>query len=58
MIVCLEEPYSKVDLDIKLLYVSMTRPMHRLYLYGKSPSDFLLHHADALHFSSRWKGCS
>ncbi|MDR4281838.1 DNA helicase, partial [Bacillus subtilis KCTC 1028 = ATCC 6051a] len=33
MLVCLEEPYSQVDLDIKLLYVSMTRPMHRLYLY-------------------------
>ncbi|ETI70492.1 RNA polymerase recycling motor HelD [Neobacillus vireti] len=50
LIVCLEEPYAKVDLDIKLLYVSMTRPMHRLYLYGKSPSDFLLQHADNLHF--------
>ncbi|WP_248735151.1 RNA polymerase recycling motor HelD [Neobacillus rhizosphaerae] len=52
MIVCLEEPYSKVDLNIKLLYVSMTRPMHRLYLYGKSPSDYLLHHADASHFDT------
>ena len=52
LIVCLEESYSKVDIDIKLLYVSMTRPMHRLYLYGKSPSDFLLHHADALHFDT------
>ncbi|WHY79848.1 RNA polymerase recycling motor HelD [Neobacillus sp. WH10] len=52
MIVCLEERYSKVDLDIKLLYVSMTRPMHRLYLYGRGPSDFLLHHADDLHFDT------
>lgn len=50
LIVCLEEPYAKVDLDIKLLYVSMTRPMHRLYLYGKSASDFLLQHADDVHF--------
>ncbi|MEH7355945.1 RNA polymerase recycling motor HelD [Neobacillus drentensis] len=52
MIVCLEERYSKVDLDIKLLYVSMTRPMHRLYLYGRGPADFLLHHADDLHFDT------
>jgi DNA helicase-2/ATP-dependent DNA helicase PcrA len=52
LIVCLEEPYSKVDLDIKLLYVSMTRPMHRLYLYGKDHSDFLLNRADSLHFVS------
>ncbi|EKN70873.1 superfamily I DNA helicase [Neobacillus bataviensis LMG 21833] len=50
LIVCVEEPYVKVDLDIKLLYVAMTRPMHRLNLYGKSSSDFLLHHADDLHF--------
>ena len=52
MILCLEERYSKVDLDIKLLYVSMTRPMHRLYLYGRGPADFLLHHADDLHFDT------
>ncbi|MGG1679415.1 RNA polymerase recycling motor HelD [Neobacillus sp. NRS-1170] len=52
LIVCLEEPYSQVDLDIKLLYVSMTRPMHRLYLYGKDPSDFLLNRAESLHFDS------
>ncbi|MEH7120337.1 RNA polymerase recycling motor HelD [Neobacillus vireti] len=42
LIVCLEEPFSQADLDIKLLYVAMTRPMHRLYLYGKNPADFLL----------------
>ncbi|MDR7002783.1 RNA polymerase recycling motor HelD [Neobacillus niacini] len=50
LIVCLEEPYGKVDLDIKLLYVSMTRPMHRLYLYGRKQSDFLLESASQLHF--------
>ncbi|MDR6123551.1 DNA helicase IV [Bacillus sp. SLBN-46] len=52
LLVCLEEPYSEVDLDIKLLYVSMTRPMHRLYLFGKEPADFLLNSADTLHFES------
>ncbi|PLS02436.1 RNA polymerase recycling motor HelD [Neobacillus cucumis] len=50
LIVCLEEPFSQVDLDIKLLYVSMTRPMHRLYLYGENPTNFLLNKADLIHF--------
>ncbi|QCJ42508.1 DNA helicase [Bacillus sp. S3] len=50
LIVCLDEQFAKVDLDIKLLYVSMTRPMHRLYLYGRHSSDFLLQHADDFHF--------
>ncbi|MEH7086267.1 3'-5' exonuclease, partial [Neobacillus drentensis] len=42
LIVTLEESYSDEELDIKLLYVAMTRPMHRLYLYASSPSDLLL----------------
>ena len=42
LIVTLEETYSDEEIDIKLLYVAMTRPMHRLYLYGKSQSDLLL----------------
>ena len=50
LIVCLEEPFSQADLDIKLLYVAMTRPMHRLYLYGKKPADFLLNTADSTYF--------
>ncbi|MCM3766068.1 RNA polymerase recycling motor HelD [Neobacillus niacini] len=52
LIVCLEEVYSLMDLDIKLLYVSMTRPLHRLYLYGKAPSDFLLNKVDSEHFDA------
>ncbi|PFP29291.1 DNA helicase [Bacillus sp. AFS073361] len=42
LIVALDEKYSDEELDIKLLYVAMTRPMHRLYLYASSPSDLLL----------------
>lgn len=42
LLICLEEPYSAQELDIKLLYVAMTRPMHRLHLYGQLPSHFLL----------------
>ncbi|OIK10349.1 DNA helicase [Bacillus sp. MUM 116] len=52
LIVCLGEPYAKVDLDIKLLYVAMTRPMHRLYLYGREQSDFLLNQASQLHLEN------
>ncbi|MBS4215180.1 RNA polymerase recycling motor HelD [Neobacillus rhizophilus] len=52
LLVCLDEPYSQADLDIKLLYVSMTRPMHRLYLYGRDQADFLLNRAESLHFEN------
>lgn len=50
LILTLEEAYSEEELDIKLLYVAMTRPMHRLYLYGNTESDFLLNKVGADHF--------
>ena len=53
LIVTLEESYSDEELDIKLLYVAMTRPMHRLYLYGSKESDLLLNNAASIHFDSR-----
>ncbi|WP_242486903.1 HelD family protein [Peribacillus sp. TH16] len=41
--ISLEEIYSrKNELDIKLLYVTMTRPLHRLYFLGSEKEDFLL----------------
>ncbi|WP_409301105.1 RNA polymerase recycling motor HelD [Peribacillus sp. SCS-155] len=41
--ISLEEKYQKEnELDIKLLYVTMTRPLHRLYLLGKQKQNFLL----------------
>ncbi|OLS40456.1 RNA polymerase recycling motor HelD [Bacillus sp. MRMR6] len=46
LILTLEETYREEELDIKLLYVAMTRPMHKLYLYGKEPEDLLLKHGD------------
>ncbi|WP_108670289.1 RNA polymerase recycling motor HelD [Peribacillus acanthi] len=48
LMVCLDETYSDQELDIKLLYVGMTRPMHRLTLYGRNRSDFLLHQIDEI----------
>jgi DNA helicase II / ATP-dependent DNA helicase PcrA len=42
LVVAMEERFSAEELDIKLLYVAMTRPMHRLYLYGRELGDFLL----------------
>jgi DNA helicase II / ATP-dependent DNA helicase PcrA len=50
LIVTLEEAYTEVELDIKLLYVAMTRPMHRLYMYGSDLANFLLDRADNMHY--------
>ncbi|SDN47789.1 RNA polymerase recycling motor HelD [Bacillus sp. OK048] len=52
LIVTLEESYSDGELDIKLLYVAMTRPMHRLYLYASTQSDLLLNKAASIHFDN------
>ncbi|WP_313771779.1 RNA polymerase recycling motor HelD [Neobacillus niacini] len=51
LILTLEEAYSEEELDVKLLYVAMTRPMHVLYLYGKNQSDLLLNRVSSEHFS-------
>jgi DNA helicase II / ATP-dependent DNA helicase PcrA len=53
LILTLEEAYSEEELDIKLLYVAMTRPMHRLYLYGNELSDLLLNRVRMEHFSAK-----
>ena len=43
MIVCIEETFSRdSELDIKLLYVAMTRPLHRLFFYGERKEDFII----------------
>lgn len=36
------EEYKENELDIKLLYVSMTRPLHRLYIYSEGEPSSLL----------------
>lgn len=33
-IVTIDDTYDLEDLDVKLLYVAMTRPLHRLYVYS------------------------
>ncbi|RLQ97394.1 RNA polymerase recycling motor HelD [Falsibacillus albus] len=41
--VSLDESYDRSnELDIKLLYVVMTRPLHRLIFFGDKQEDFLL----------------
>jgi DNA helicase-2/ATP-dependent DNA helicase PcrA len=41
--ISLEEAYChENELDIKLLYVTMTRPLHRLYFLGKEKNAFLI----------------
>ncbi|WP_227521561.1 RNA polymerase recycling motor HelD [Bacillus alkalisoli] len=43
VIICsLEENFVKQEIDIKLLYVAMTRPLHRLAFVGKGREVFLL----------------
>ena len=46
IIVNLEEEYLKSELDIKLLYVAMTRPMHRLYVFYQKGTVPLLNGID------------
>ncbi|MEH7377879.1 RNA polymerase recycling motor HelD [Neobacillus drentensis] len=53
LILTMEESYREEELDIKLLYVAMTRPMHRLYLYASAPSELLLNRAASFHFDTR-----
>ncbi|KWW22589.1 DNA helicase [Peribacillus simplex] len=41
--ISLEETYgTENELDIKLLYVTMTRPLHRLYFFGRKKNAFLI----------------
>lgn len=43
LIISVDEIFSKdSELDIKLLYVAMTRPLHRLYFYGLKEEDFII----------------
>lgn len=38
-----KEMYKEKELDVKLLYVAMTRPLHELYIYSiKEKSNLLL----------------
>ncbi|WP_040209234.1 RNA polymerase recycling motor HelD [Neobacillus jeddahensis] len=49
-ILALEEAYTEEELDIKLLYVAMTRPMHRLFMYAKDQAQLLLNKVPSDHF--------
>jgi DNA helicase II / ATP-dependent DNA helicase PcrA len=46
IIVSLDEYFDESEINIKLLYVSMTRPLHRLLFFGKELSSFLLDRVD------------
>ncbi|MCA0983965.1 AAA family ATPase [Halobacillus yeomjeoni] len=39
---CHSYPYVQQEIDIKLLYVAMTRPLHQLFMVGNQAEDFLL----------------
>ncbi|WP_235864149.1 RNA polymerase recycling motor HelD [Sutcliffiella halmapala] len=44
LLCALDEVYTVTEIDVKLLYVAMTRPLHHLSFYGKKRSVFLLEH--------------
>ncbi|MBE4910615.1 AAA family ATPase [Bacillus luteolus] len=46
IIVALDESFDENEINVKLLYVSMTRPLHRLLFFGKNLSSFLLDRVD------------
>ncbi|PTX61765.1 UvrD-like helicase family protein [Melghirimyces profundicolus] len=46
ILVNLEEPYTEDELDLKLLYVAMTRPLHRLALFAREGMFPLLEKLD------------
>ncbi|WP_404328933.1 RNA polymerase recycling motor HelD [Mesobacillus maritimus] len=50
LIVSLIETYRLEEIDIKLLYVAMTRPMHQLYLFAREKEDVLMNEVD----SQKW----
>ncbi|MGP7818446.1 RNA polymerase recycling motor HelD [Niallia sp. 01092] len=47
LIVSLQEVFQMEEIDIKLLYVAMTRPMHMLHMFAKHENDLLLHRIEA-----------
>ncbi|MFC7321560.1 RNA polymerase recycling motor HelD [Halobacillus campisalis] len=47
----LSESYFHKELDAKLLYVAMTRPLHQLYLVGTSREGFLLEETNSPFFN-------
>lgn len=53
MIVSFHEAYLQDEIDIKLLYVAMTRPMHELYMFAKQKDDLLLNSVNPDHFEEK-----
>jgi DNA helicase-2/ATP-dependent DNA helicase PcrA len=45
-IVAIDDTFTQQEMDIKLLYVAMTRPLHRLIIYSKKGSISSLQAAD------------
>lgn len=47
ILAALKQSYTLDELDLKLLYVAMTRPMHQLYILSKEKNAFLLDQVDS-----------
>ncbi|MFZ3588817.1 RNA polymerase recycling motor HelD [Bacillus sp. DJP31] len=46
-VVCMDDTFTLSDVDIKLLYVAMTRPLHKLTLLARKKEHLLLDYVDA-----------
>lgn len=47
----LNESFTQEEIDLKLLYVAMTRPMHRLHLFTRDKATLLLDKAKEVYFT-------
>ncbi|WP_312095611.1 RNA polymerase recycling motor HelD [Niallia sp.] len=47
----LNESFTQEEIDLKLLYVAMTRPMHRLHLFTREKGALLLDKVDESHYT-------
>ncbi|PKG24985.1 RNA polymerase recycling motor HelD [Niallia nealsonii] len=50
VIFSLDEYFRLEEIEIKLLYVAMTRPMHKLYLFAKHKKDLLLDYVNKVNY--------
>ncbi|GKU81565.1 RNA polymerase recycling motor HelD [Niallia sp. NCCP-28] len=53
VIFSLDECFHLEEIEIKLLYVAMTRPMHKLDLFAKSQKDLLLDYVNEVNYDQQ-----
>jgi len=56
IIFSLRDRFHLEEIEIKLLYVAMTRPMHKLYLFAHKKQDLLLDYVKEANYLDKEKG--